>query len=146
MGGGVGVVPVLMDLIQTSDQRRGYYKSMAALIKSCQQARGKHPGSTGWTGHQSHTHIRYSSKHTFTHSLQTTCGGRVWKLDQFRKTALRNRSLNIGVVMQTFAWGRAQASTEPCSSLLCEETPIGSDAGWAVSAPVQPACCLDPSP
>lgn len=62
VGGGVGVVPVLMDLIQTSDQRRGYYKSMAAMIKSGQQSRGKHPGQV--TCHRAHTHTPLTHSHT----------------------------------------------------------------------------------
>lgn len=34
MGGGVGVVSVLVDLIQTPDKTRGRYKLTAAAIKS----------------------------------------------------------------------------------------------------------------
>lgn len=85
VGGGVGLVPVLMDLIQTPDKTRAYERE--------RQTGGQ---TGGW--------------------------------------------------MQTFAWARVQVWSEPCSSLLCEETPTGSDAGRCVSAPVQPACYRDLSP
>lgn len=87
VGGGVGVVPVLMDLIQTSDQRRGYYKSMAAMIKSGQQSRGKHPGNTPWTGYLSQgTHSPHSLIHTHVHT---------WK-DLQSSNNLRCTSLETG--------------------------------------------------
>ena len=40
MGGGVGVLPVLVDLIQTSDQRRGYDKSPGCSDKAMSAVKG----------------------------------------------------------------------------------------------------------
>lgn len=88
-GGGVGLVPVLMDLIQTPDKTRGHERERERDRRTDGQ-------TDGW--------------------------------------------------MLTFAWAHVQVWTEPCSSLLCEETPTGSDAGRCVSAPVQPAYYLDLSP
>lgn len=40
VGGGVGVLPVLVDLIQTSDQRRGYDKSPGCSDKAMSAVKG----------------------------------------------------------------------------------------------------------
>ena len=50
--------------------------------------------------------------------------------------------LTLHQVMLTFAWAHVRAVTEPCRSLLCEETLNGSDAGRAAAVQAQPTYCL----
>lgn len=49
-------------------------------------------------------------------------------------------------LLLTFAWARVRAGTEPCRSLLCEETLNGSGAGRPAAAQARPECCPAPSP